>query len=226
MGNQKHIVITGASRGIGLALAKQFALSGHKVWAISRNIQSIAALEHPSIVPIALDITDEKKILAWASNFETHWDILINNAGMLINKPFIQTTKADFESVYQVNVFGVASIIRALFSFRASSSHIVNISSMGGRTGTSKFPGLAAYSSSKGALSILTELLAEEFKEERVSVNGLALGAVQTEMLSAAFPDFKAPVSADDMASYIMNFSLHGWQFYNGKVLAVSSTTP
>ena len=97
---------------------------------------------------------------------------------------------------------------------------------MGGLTGTSKFPGLAAYSSSKGALSILTELLAEEFKEERVSVNGLALGAVQTEMLSAAFPDFKAPVSADDMASYIMNFSLHGWQFYNGKVLAVSSTTP
>ena len=92
--------------------------------------------------------------------------------------------------------------------------------------GSVKFPGLAAYSSSKGALITLSELLAEEYKEQGVAFNVLALGAVQTEMLEQAFPDFKANVQSKDMASYIMNFALTGAQFYNGKVLEVSNSTP
>jgi NAD(P)-dependent dehydrogenase (short-subunit alcohol dehydrogenase family) len=97
---------------------------------------------------------------------------------------------------------------------------------MGGVQGSAKFPGLAAYSSSKGALITLTELLAEEYKQTGPSFNVLALGAVQTEMLEEAFPGYKAPLTARQMAQYIIDFSLTGNTFYNGKVLEVSSSTP
>jgi len=97
---------------------------------------------------------------------------------------------------------------------------------MGGIQGSMKFPGLAAYSSAKGAVITLSELLAEEYKEQQIAFNVLALGAVDTEMLQEAFPGFQAPVSAKEMASYIGNFALTGNKFYNGKVLQVSSTTP
>jgi NAD(P)-dependent dehydrogenase (short-subunit alcohol dehydrogenase family) len=97
---------------------------------------------------------------------------------------------------------------------------------MGGVQGSSKFAGLAAYSSSKGALITLTELLAEEFKETGPSFNALAFGAVQTEMLEEAFPGYIAPLSADQMGAYLLNFALTGHQFFNGKVLPVSSGTP
>jgi 3-oxoacyl-[acyl-carrier protein] reductase len=75
-------------------------------------------------------------------------------------------------------------------------------------------------------LVILTELLAEEFKESGPSFNALALGAVQTEMLEEAFPGYQAPVSASEMAQYVIDFGLNGQRFYNGKVLPVSSSTP
>jgi NAD(P)-dependent dehydrogenase (short-subunit alcohol dehydrogenase family) len=97
---------------------------------------------------------------------------------------------------------------------------------MGGVNGSAKFPGLAAYSSSKGALGVLTELLAEEFKDEGPRTNALALGAVQTEMLAEAFPGYEAPVSAAQMANYIADFSLTAHQLYNGKVLPLSQSTP
>ena len=104
--------------------------------------------------------------------------------------------------------------------------HVLTISSMGGIQGSAKFPGLSAYSSSKGAVLTLTELLAEEFKETGPSFNALALGAVQTEMFEEAFPGYQAPVSAKEMAEYIMDFALKGQKMYNGKILQVSSSTP
>ena len=151
---------------------------------------------------------------------------MINNAGSLINRPFAQTTLEDFKNVYNTNVFGVAELTRRVIPFMGSSGHVVNISSMGGVQGSAKFAGLSAYSSSKGALITLTELLAEEYKDTGPSFNVLALGAVQTEMLEAAFPGYKAPMSAKDMAAYIFEFSKTGQQFYNGKLLQVSSSTP
>jgi len=105
-------------------------------------------------------------------------------------------------------------------------SHVVSISSMGGIQGSVKFPGLAAYSSSKGALITLSELLAEEYREQGVAFNVLALGSVQTEMLAEAFPGYQAPISAKEMADYIFNFALTGNTYFNGRVLQVSSTTP
>jgi NAD(P)-dependent dehydrogenase (short-subunit alcohol dehydrogenase family) len=132
----------------------------------------------------------------------------------------------DFETVYKTNVFGVAELTRVVVPFMKNDSHVVTISSMGGVQGSMKFPGLAAYSSSKGAVITLTELLAEEYKEQGISFNVLALGAVQTEMLAEAFPGYKAPTTALEMANYIYEFALTGHKFYNGKLLQVSSTTP
>ena len=104
--------------------------------------------------------------------------------------------------------------------------HIVNISSMGGVNGTSKFAGLSAYSSSKGALSTLTECLAEELKPENIRVNALAIGAVDTMMLREAFPGYKADVTASEMAKHIISFSTAQPLLYNGKVIQVSNSTP
>lgn len=221
----KNIVVTGASRGIGRALVDVFLAQGHRVWALSRNISELSILL--GVQAVSLDISKESDVQEWvASCGNTSFDVLVNNAGMLVNKPFAETTAEDFEVVYKVNVFGVANLIRNLLPHFSQQAHIVNISSMGGINGTSKFPGLAAYSSSKGALGVLTELLAEEFKDRDLSVNALALGAVQTEMLAEAFPGYQAPVTADQMAVYIADFALTGHRFYNGKVLPLSSSTP
>ena len=220
-------MITGASRGIGLALVKWFSANHHKVWALSRNTTPITQLNLPNVTVNALDLTDEDAVAAWSKNeAPDNIDALINNAGTLLNQPFSETTKEDFEKIYSVNVFGLASLTRLLLPIIAPKGHVVNISSMGGIGGSSKFAGLAAYSSSKGAVNILTELLAEEYKETGPSFNTLALGAVQTEMLAQAFPGFKAPLSAKEMAEYIFKFSMEGHNFFNGKTIPVSSSTP
>lgn len=224
---EKTFVVTGASRGIGYDLVQHIANQGHTVYALSRTIKTIK--KTPKLFPVAIDITDEKALEEFANQLKDNKvvvDALVNNAGALLNQPFSETTKEDFEAVYRVNVFGLASLTRLLLPLIDPKGHIVNISSMGGIGGSSKFPGLAAYSSSKGAVNILTELLAEEYKESGPSFNALALGAVQTEMLAQAFPGFQAPLSAKEMAQYIFKFALEGHHFFNGKTLPVSSSTP
>lgn len=225
----KNIVITGTSRGIGFELAQQFANKGHQVLALSRNTKPLEAVNHKNITTISVDLSLESDITKAINFVKSKWnkvDILINNAGKLINKPFEQLTTSDFEEVYKVNVFAVAELTKGLLQFMQKGSHVVTVSSMGGIQGSMKFPGLAAYSSAKGAVITLSELLAEEYKEQQIAFNVLALGAVQTEMLEEAFPGYIAPLSAKEMADYIFNFSLTGNNFYNGKVLQVSSSTP
>lgn len=225
----KNVVITGTSRGIGFELAKQFADNDHNVLAISRNTSPLEKINHKNITTLSVDLSDNTDINIAIDFIKKNWkqvDILINNAGKLIHKPFTELTSEDFLEVYKVNVFGIAELTKLMIPFLQKGSHVVTISSMGGIQGSMKFPGLAAYSSAKGAVITLSELLAEEYKEQQIAFNVLALGAVQTEMLEEAFPDYKAPLSATEMADYIFNFALEGNKFYNGKVLQVSSSTP
>jgi len=225
----KNIVITGTSRGIGFEMVHIFAEMGHNVLSLSRNQRPLANLHFDNINSLAFDLSkdeDYTKLSEYAKRDMKKVDILINNAGYLVNKPFNETSMEDFIQVYQTNVFGVAKLTQTLLPFMNSGSHVVNISSMGGVQGSMKFPGLAAYSSSKGAVITLTELLAEEYKEQGIAFNVLALGAVQTEMLAAAFPGYKAPTTAQEMATYIVNFALTGNKYYNGKLLQVSNSTP
>ena len=228
MGN-KNIIITGTSRGIGFELALQFANAGHNVLAVSRKTPQ-ELIKNANITCLSVDISNEIEIQQVENFITSSWnskvDVLINNAGLLINKPFEELTFSDFEQVYKVNVFAVAELTRICIPFMQKGSHVVTVSSMGGIQGSIKFPGLAAYSSSKGAVITLSELLAEEYKENGIAFNVLALGAVNTEMLQEAFPGYEAPLSAKEMANYIFDFSLNGNKYYNGKVLQVSSSTP
>lgn len=225
----KNIVITGTSRGIGFELAQLFAKNNYNVLAISRNSKPLENLQLKNITNLSIDLSNPEEFKKVTEFVNKNWgtvDILINNAGKLINKPFEKLSSNDFLEVYKVNVFAVAELTRHLIPFLQKGSHVVTISSIGGVQGSMKFPGLAAYSSSKGAVITLSELLAEEYKEQQISFNVLALGAVQTEMLEEAFPGYNAPVSATEMANYIYNFALTGNKYYNGKILEVSSSTP
>lgn len=222
---KKQIVITGTSRGIGLELALLLANQGHEVLCLSRKNKE--ALVHPNIKYHAFDLGNPNaNFPEFLKNHFNTIDILIHNAGSLVNKPFEQITTEDFLQVYQTNVFGVAQLTQWCLPHMSKGSHVVTISSMGGVLGTAKFPGLAAYSSSKGAVITLSELLAEEYRDRGIAFNVLALGAVQTEMLQEAFPGYQAPVTATQMASFIAQFALTGNQFFNGKVLPVSLSTP
>ncbi len=224
----KNIIVTGTSRGIGLELALQLADKGHHVLAISRSIPQ-ALLGNENISCLSVDLAHESDLQKVGDYLSSTWkqvDAIIHNAGSLLLKPFSETAQADFESIYKVNVFGVVNLTRIALPYLQKGSHVVTISSMGGIQGSLKFPGLAAYSSSKGAVITLSELLAEEYKEQGIAFNVLALGAVQTEMLAEAFPGYQAPISAADMAKYIVDFTLTGNQYYNGKVLEVSSSNP
>jgi len=226
----RNIIITGTSRGIGFELVKLFADAGHQVLSLSRNNTPVANLSLKNVTALSFDLSvesDYKKVSDFVSEkWNNKVDILINNAGLLVNKPFEGITQQDWLKVYQVNVFGVAELTKTALPFMNTGSHVVTVSSMGGIQGSMKFPGLAAYSSSKGAVITLSEVLAEEYKEQQIAFNVLALGAVQTEMLEEAFPGYEAPLKAIEMANYIYDFSLNGNKYYNGKVLEVSSTTP
>jgi NAD(P)-dependent dehydrogenase (short-subunit alcohol dehydrogenase family) len=224
----KNIIVTGTSRGIGYELALQFAEAGHQVLAISRKIPQ-TLLQHQNVTCLSIDLSDENALQEVEQFLSSTWkkvDAVVHNAGALLLKPFAETTQADFESIYKVNVFAVANLTRICIPYLEKGSHVVTISSIGGVRGSLKFAGLAAYSSSKGAVITLTELLAEEYKEKGISFNVLALGSVQTEMLNEAFPGYQAPISAEGMATYIYDFTLNGNKYFNGKVLEVSSTNP
>lgn len=231
MQNKKIIVVVGASRGIGKALVERFASdSNYLVYALSRNskgMESFASLENVRSILFDLESNSVRQDVEKIVGELSHIDILINNAGKLVNKPFTELTPEDISSCYQVNVMGVMQTVQAILpKMEEKGGHIVNISSMGGFQGTVKFAGLTAYSTSKAALCSFTELFYEEYKNSNIKMNCLCLGAAQTEMLEEAFPGYEAPVSAEKMAEFIVDFALKSHQWINGKIIPVSLSTP
>ncbi len=225
-----NIIVSGASRGIGAALIKKLDALGHKTLAISRSRNALEELKKKGklITIIAADINQSDfsdQILPVLEQWQKV-DVIINNAGQLLNKPFIRTTTDDFLTLFQANVLTAINLIQACTPFLVKGSHIVNISSMGGVNKSLKFPGLSAYSTSKGALTVLTECLAEEYKEIGAHVNALALGSVHTEMFKLAFPNFEAAAGVEEMANYIADFALNGSALFNGKIIPVAVTNP
>ncbi len=233
-----NIVITGASRGVGFELAK--VLAKHKqnhLVVISRNGKNLKELAaecvrmypEAKVTPYEFDLTQFDFYPFIVQRLETiipKCDILVHNAGKLINKPYTQIEQADFDEMYNVNIKAPFFFTQAMLPMMNKGAHVVNISSMGGVQGTQKFPGLAAYSSSKGALIVLTEILAEELAEKEIKVNCLALGAVQTEMFSKAFPGAKALQNPAQIALFICDFCVNGHKYFNGKVLPVALSVP
>lgn len=225
----KRIVVIGASRGIGAEIVKQMATSGHEVWALSRDLNRMKEqfTDYENIRCFHIDLNDKNIRNQCEKIFDTigQIDILINNAGYLVNKSFSELTREDLEVCYNVNIIGVIQTTQAAIKYM-SSGHIINISSMGGFQGSVKFPGLTAYSTSKAAVCSFTELFAEEYKESGIAMNCLCLGAAQTEMLEEAFPGYKAPLNAEKMAEFIVDFALKANQWIKGKIIPVSLSTP
>lgn len=232
-----NIIITGASSGIGFETALEFALdSKNKVLCIARSADKLRKLHEIAnsinpectLLPVSFDLVndDYAALIPFIKERLGTVDILINNAGSLINKPFSDTTENDLAMMLEHNVMSHFKMIRYTLPFMGKGGHIVNIGSMGGFQGSVKFPGLAAYSASKAALHALSECLAFELAETGIKVNCLALGSAQTEMLEAAFPGYESPVMAFEMGKYVADFAKTGHKFFNGKVLPVAVTTP
>lgn len=235
-----NIIITGASGGIGAELAFQMAAEGdHSIIIIARNEKRLKEVENrifalnnsSRCITIAGDLSEHTEILRIAKLIHGSFnkiDILINNAGYLINRSFHETSQKDMHQLLNVNFLAPVNLIKELLSLlrHAEHAHVVNIGSMGGVQGTLKFPGLSFYSASKGALAIMTECLAEEFKHSNISFNCLSLGSADTAMLREAFPGYKAATTAQGMASFIKEFAFKGHNYFNGKILQVALTTP
>ncbi len=228
-----NIIIIGGTRGIGWDTVRALARNPeNRILVTGRNLSSLNQLsrEFENIVTFQMDLstfesqTDEFRYII-QNNFKTA-DILINMAGYLANHDFMSMPKTDARLMMEINFFGPASIIRILKPIMKKGSHIVNISSMGGFQGSSKYNGLSYYSASKAALASLSECLAEEFRESGISVNCLALGAVNTEMLREAFPGYKSPVESKDIAEFIAGFAISGHKYFNGKIIPVALNNP
>ena len=224
------IVVVGASRGIGKEIVNRLASnSSYTILALSRNLDrmedNFSTFKNVKCFSFDLSKNDVIEQASHIFNSFKSIDILINNAGKLINKPFVELTSSDLSECYQVNAIGVMQTVQAALP-KMEQAHIVNISTIGGFQGSVKFPGLTAYSTSKAAVVSFTELFAEEYKDTAIKMNCLCLGAAQTEMLEEAFPGYEAPISAMKMAEYIVDFALNADQWMNGKIIPVSLSTP
>lgn len=231
--NLMNIVINGGSRGIGKEVVQHLAgVGGNKIIVTGRSRKALEHLSgsHQDVFPLITDLSEldshSDDYFNFISSMVTSVDILINTAGFLISRKFIDFINPDARKIMETNFFGPATAIRLLRPLMKNGTHIINISSMGGFQGSQKFSGLSYYSASKAALACLTECLAEEFRETGIRVNCLALGSVQTEMLSEAFPGYRAPVSAAEMGKFIAEFAITGHKFFNGKILPVALMNP
>lgn len=225
-----NVIVTGCSRGIGLELVKILSVN-HKVYAISRDISFMDNIgdkaNSSNIIPLSFDLLTITKAEFDKVISSQSVDVLINNAGCLINKEFMNLSELDYRQMMDVNFYAPLKMIQfALDKLSNCNGQVLNIGSIGGVQGSSKFPGLSVYSSSKGALAILTECLAVELSEANVNINCLALGAVQTEMLNQAFPGYKAEISANQMAQYVVNFIQNGSSLSNGLIIPVKKSNP
>lgn len=230
-----NIIVNGGTRGIGkevvLILAKE---PGNNILVTGRNEDALKELyehsEYKNIRTLKIDLASfkdqEEYFREYVFSHFNNIDILLNIAGFLIVKDFMDLPGAKARKMMETNFFGPASIIRLVKPLMHEGAHIVNISSMGGFQGSSKYRGMSYYSASKAALSCLSECLAVEFKDSGIRVNCLALGSAQTEMFGEAFPGFKASVSAQEMAGFIVDFALNGSRFFNGKVIPVALNDP
>jgi NAD(P)-dependent dehydrogenase (short-subunit alcohol dehydrogenase family) len=227
-----NIVVNGGTQGIGKEIVVYLAGdSANNILVTGRDEKALKSLStrymkvHTIVIDLSVFDSGSEAVQSLSHHFEKI-DILINVAGLMVAKEFMKISNEEARLMMETNFFGPASVIRILKPLMTKGSHIVNIASMGGFQGSSKYKGLSYYSASKAALACLTECLATEFQESGIIVNCLALGSVQTDMLNKAFPGYEAPVGAGEMAEFIADFALKGHKFFNGKILPVAVSNP
>jgi NAD(P)-dependent dehydrogenase (short-subunit alcohol dehydrogenase family) len=230
-----NIIVSGGSKGIGREVVLSLATDkNNQILVTGRNEGSLKELQmeclNENVSYLSMDISELDKEIEPVKeeiyNRFSRVDILINIAGLLFVKDFMKLSNQEARNMMDTNFFGPAAFIKLLVPLMSAGSHIVNISSMGGFQGSSKYRGLSYYSASKAALSCLSECLAVELGETGISINCLALGSVQTKMFESAFPGFKAPLGPKEIAEFISYFAVNGNKYFNGKVLPVAVNNP
>lgn len=226
-----RVFISGISGGIGRELVNAYLKSGDSIIAATRNADSIASEFHDNanVQIIEYDFLKDPESFHTKIKDVTNQsvDVVVNNAGLLCKDSLEDIQLDNAIDMYKVNALMPMYITRSLLFGEklVDGGLVINIGSMGGFQGTQKFGGLAAYSMSKAALVALTECMAAEWKE-RLFVNCLCLGAVNTDMLKTAFPDYRAPISDVQMANFIQHFSRYSAKTMSGCIIPVAISNP
>lgn len=182
----KSVLVTGAARGIGKAISLRLAETGWQVYAGVRKPADGEALtaEHPGIIPVVLDITDDAQIAALDEILPADLDAIVNNAGIVVDGPVETLTRAGLRDQFEVNVIGTIAVTQAVLPrLRASKGRIVFISSLSGRVST---PGTGAYNSSKHALEGIVDALRIELRQWSIPVSMIEPGPIATDMWGEA----------------------------------------
>ncbi|CAN7249823.1 oxidoreductase [Pararhizobium sp. LjRoot238] len=194
--------ITGASRGLGALITQEALKAGDAVVATARNPQTVIDRfgNHPNLLAVALDVTNEKQAFAAAEQAVKRFgkiDILLNNAGYGLLGAVEEATAEEIEKLYATNVFGLLKVTRAVLPHmrRQRSGHVMNISSIGGYTG---FPGWGVYGSTKFAVEGLSESLAAEVTSLGIDVTVVEPGFFRTDFLD----ETSLAISPSSIADY------------------------
>lgn len=232
---ERNFLITGCSRGMGLAVVK-LALSEpeNRVFGVSRSVPQVdltdLAKKHGSEwYWIQADLSQEEereKVAKEILSKELKLSHVLHNAGTLIRKRWFEYSYDDYRTIFDVNFWATFHLTQLLLPSIQRGSHLVFISSMGGFQGSKKFPGISLYTASKAAVANLVESLSVELAQRGIVVNGLCPGAVDTEMLHKAFPNYKAKITPDTIGSFIYFFLKNAHVVMNGKIIPLSLNDP
>ena len=227
-------IITGAGRGIGRAAALRFAREGARVVLFSHTAATLAQIareiegEGHSVLSFAGDVSSEEDVVSLFQRVMEAYervDALVNCAGIVAVKPFVEMDAATWDHVINVNLRGTFLCCREAFRVMAEqrSGVIINLSSLSGVKGVEKFPGLSAYNVSKAGVASLTEILAVEGKPHNIRVCAVSPGAVDTEMLRQAAPHLHAGMTPGDMAEILLFLADDSGRMLNGTNLEIFS---
>ena len=227
-------IITGAGRGIGRATARHFARAGAQVIIFSRTAGHLdetaaeIAREGKRTLSIVGDVSREEDVhVLFQRAIDTYGrvDILVNCAGVVAVRPFIDMDAATWDHIIGVNLRGTFLCCLEAFRIMAAqqSGVIINLSSLSGVKGVEKFPGLSAYNVSKAGVAGLTEILAVEGKPHNIRVCAVSPGAVDTEMLRQAAPHLKAGMTPDDLAEILLLLADDSGRMLNGTNIEIFS---
>ncbi len=214
MNNLPLIAITGASSGIGAAMAKAFSAAGHPLLLLSRNTAEMEAMALPDTICKAVDVTDREAVIAAVAEAEAQFgavDCFINNAGMMLLGDMHTQNPSEWQQMFDVNVMGLLNGIHSVLPAmrERKGGTIINVSSIAGKK---TFPNHVAYCGTKFAVHAMSENLREEVADDSVRVITIAPGAVETNLLShttsdaikAGYEEWKESmggvISADDIA--------------------------